>query len=66
MAPDAILTIPGRRNPQLCVPSEDTSMVIQGVSPGPRGGLCLAVVFNIWPVKPFETVTGIKGYTNTI
>ena len=28
-------------------------------------GLCQWVI-NIWPVKPFETVPVIKGYTNKV
>ena len=32
----------------------------------PSGGLGLGGVKDIWPVKPFETVAVIKGYTTKI
>ena len=32
----------------------------------PSGGLGSGGVLNIWPVRPFETVSVITGYTNTI
>ena len=42
-----------------------SSLLINGALSCPlRGGL--GVVINIWPVKPFETVTVIKGCTNKI
>ena len=64
MAPIALLIIPGRRDPSLCVPPQDFFLVnyflaLSGARV--RGG-----DINIMPVKPSETVPVIKGYTNII
>ena len=59
------LTVPGRRYPKLCPPSQDVFHDIGG----PLivlGGYGEWGEINVWPVKPFGTVTVIKGYTNTI
>ena len=56
MAPIALLIIPGRRDPSLCVPSQ-----------GFLKKICIFFKsLALWLVKPFETVTVIKGYTNKI
>ena len=57
MAPIALLTPPGRRDPPLCVPSQDFFLANEGSlflpsgGPGSGGG-----VINKRPVKPFDTV----------
>ena len=67
VAPIALLTIPGRRDPLHCVSSQDFFLAdsreffLARVGAWEKGG-----VKNIWPVKPFETVMVIKGYTNKI
>ena len=67
VAPIAHLTIPGRRDPLHCVSSQDFFLAdsreffLARVGAWVKGG-----VTNIWPVKPFETVMVIKGYTNKI
>ena len=67
VAPIALLTIPGRRDPLLCVSSQDFFHAdFKGVISCPCGGMGKGVVINIWPVKPFEAVMVIKGYTNKI
>jgi len=67
MAPIALLTIPGRRDPLLCVSSQDffldnsREFFLALVEAWVKGG-----VIHSLPVKPFETVMVIKGYTNKI
>ena len=67
VAPIAFLTIPGKRDspPHTFLP-KISSLLIKGVFSCPCGGLGQGVFINIWPVKPFETVIVIKGYTNKI
>ena len=65
MAPIALLTITGRRDPLLCVSPLDFFLAdlreffLALVGAEVKGG-----VIDIWPVKPFETVIVIKGNTN--
>ena len=67
VAPIALLTIPGKRDPLQGVSSQDFFLAdlreffLAHVGAWVKGG-----VTNIWPVKPFETVMVIKGYTNKI
>ena len=62
-----VVTIPGRRDPLHCVSSQNFFLAdsreffLARVGAWVKGG-----VTNIWPVKPFETVMVIKGYTNKI
>ena len=58
MAPIVLLTIPGRRDPPRCVNSHDLFL------DKPFHALGFGDVMNTWPVKPFETVTVLKGYAN--
>jgi hypothetical protein len=67
VAPIALLTSPGRRDPLQRVSSQDFFLAdFKRVFSCPCGGRGKGGVANIWPVKPFETVMVNKGYTNTI
>ena len=55
---------PWKEGSPTLLPSQGFFLIIQGVFSCPPGGLGLGGVVNVWPVKPFETVTVIKGCTN--
>ena len=65
-APIALLIIPGRRDPPLCVAPPDFFLANEGIffflSHGGKGQ---GGAINIWPVKALETVPVIKGSTRT-
>ena len=67
MAAVALLTVPGRRDPSLSLCS------LSRVLPGSLReffldlwGARVRACYNVWPVKPFETVTVIKSHTDNI
>ena len=67
MAAIALLNIPGSRAPPLCVPSPDFFLANKGSFFCPLGSRVRGGgVINIWSVKPFETLSDIKGYKNKI
>ena len=47
-------------------PRHGTSAPLSPLSPLLFQALAWGGVINMWPVKPFETVPVIEGYTNTI
>jgi hypothetical protein len=63
MAPFALLIIPGRRDPPLCIASQDFFLAIKGVSIALWGARVRGVSGLL---SPFETVPVTKGYTNKI
>ena len=64
--PVALLTFPGRRDPESAFLLKIYSLLIKGVIYWPFESYCQGGAINIWPVEPFETVPVIKGYTNKI
>ena len=66
MAPITLLTIPGRSDPSLCLPSQGFLPDNEASLSWLGEGLGLGGSRLFWPVKPFETLPVIKGYTNPI
>ena len=63
IAPIALLTIAGRRDPLLSVSSQDFFLAdLRDFLLALLGAWVKGGVINTWPVKHFETVMVIKGY----